>query len=84
MYHAFILIISGSMFSFLETSQVIMGWCFIFGILFFSFSIYGLCLSAAKGRKLKFLGPVTPIGGLLLLAGWILFTINAARLAAYL
>lgn len=84
MYHAFILIISGSMFSFLETSQVIMGWCFIFGVLFFSFSIYGLCFSASKGRKLKFLGPVTPIGGLLLLAGWILFTINAASLAAYL
>lgn len=84
MYHAFILIISGLMFPFIETSQIVMGWCFIFGVFFFSFSIYGLCFSSSKGRKWRFLGPVTPVGGLLLLIGWILFTINAARFAAYL
>lgn len=84
MYHAFLLIITGISFPFLETSQVIMGWCLILGIFLFSFSIYGLTLSSAKGRKLKFLGPVTPLGGLLLVVGWILFTINAVKFAAYL
>lgn len=45
---------------------------FILGILLFSFSIYGLVWSGYKGKKWKFLGPVTPLGGLLLLAGWAL------------
>ncbi|MDT0686714.1 DUF423 domain-containing protein [Autumnicola psychrophila] len=84
MYHAIILIISGVIFPFLELSQQIMAWCFIIGILLFSFSIYGLVLSDAAGRKLKFLGPVTPFGGLLLIIGWILFTINSAEIALYL
>lgn len=84
MYHALILVLSGIIFPFIETSQVIMGWCFIIGVLFFSFSIYGLTLSSASGKKIKMLGPVTPLGGLLLLTGWILFTINASKIALYL
>ncbi|MDT0648282.1 DUF423 domain-containing protein [Zunongwangia sp. F260] len=83
-YHALILIISGVIFPFFTLSQQIMAWCFIIGILLFSFSIYGLILSDAAGRKLKFLGPVTPFGGLLLIIGWILFTINSANIALYL
>lgn len=84
MYHALLLIITGISFPFLETSQQIMGWSLIIGVFLFSFSIYGLSLSAANGKKLRFLGPVTPLGGLLLVIGWILFTINAARYAVYL
>lgn len=84
MYHALLLIILGTTFPFLEISQVIMGWSFILGIFLFSFSIYGLVLSSSKGKKLKFLGPVTPLGGLLLVVGWVLFTVNAVKFAAYL
>ena len=84
MYHSLMLIILGITFPFLEISQVIMGWCFILGIFLFSFSIYGLVLSSSKGKKLKFLGPVTPLGGLLLVIGWILFTVNAIKYSAYL
>lgn len=80
MYHALILILCGLIFPFTAVSQVMMGWCFIIGVFLFSFSIYGLTLSSANGRKIKLLGPVTPIGGLLLLTGWILFTVNAANL----
>ena len=39
-------------------------------------AIYGLILSDAKGKKLKFLGPITPIGGLLLVTGWLLLIVN--------
>jgi len=84
MYHALIIVISGVIFPFLETSQIIMGCCFIIGVLLFSFSIYGLCLSGAYGNKLKILGPITPLGGLLLVVGWIIFTIEAASMAQYL
>jgi len=52
-------------------------WCFTVGIVLFSFSIYGLVLSDAKGKKLRFLGPITPIGGLLLVSGWLLLLISA-------
>lgn len=41
------------------------GWLFIAGTLVFSGSLYLLCLSGAR-----WLGAVTPIGGLALLAGW--------------
>lgn len=84
MYHSLLLILCGITFPFLETSQNIMGWCFIIGVILFSFSIYGLCLTGARGRKWRFLGPVTPLGGLLLLIGWILFTYNIASIADYL
>jgi uncharacterized membrane protein YgdD (TMEM256/DUF423 family) len=40
------------------------------GVLLFSFSIYGLCLTSTFGTKWKWLGPITPLGGLLLLMGW--------------
>lgn len=45
---------------------------FVVGILLFSFSIYGLVLSEGFGKKWRFLGPITPLGGLLLLLGWAL------------
>lgn len=84
MYHAIILIICGITFPFLTTIQNVMGWFFIVGIILFSFSIYGLTLSSYKGRKIKILGPVTPLGGLLLVVAWILLTINLAEIAPFL
>lgn len=73
MYHAILLLIIG--FNIPQPKPAII-WCFIIGIFLFSFSIYGLVLSDAKGKKLKFLGPVTPLGGLLLLTGWLLLLLN--------
>ena len=43
---------------------------FIIGTFLFSFSIYGLVISSAINKKLSFLGPVTPLGGLFLVLGW--------------
>ncbi len=84
MYHALLLILVGIIFPFTGFSQNLMGWFLLLGVFFFSFSIYGLVLSSAKGRKMSFLGPVTPLGGLLLVMGWILFTINVAAIAEFL
>ncbi|SDH05734.1 DUF423 domain-containing protein [Winogradskyella thalassocola] len=74
MYHAIVLLALG-----LSNTDVTSAtyWCFTIGIILFSFSIYGLILSDAKGKKLRFLGPVTPIGGLLLVVGWLLVLIHA-------
>ena len=40
------------------------------GICCFSFSIYLLSLQEILGFSLSFLGPITPIGGLLLISAW--------------
>ncbi|TYB79265.1 DUF423 domain-containing protein [Bizionia myxarmorum] len=74
MYHAIVLLVLG--FNYTNLSPAIY-WCFTIGILLFSFSIYGLVLSDSRGKKLRFLGPITPIGGLLLVIGWLLLLINA-------
>ena len=81
MYHALMLILIGVIFPFVGFSQNLMAWFFILGVFFFSFSIYGLVLSSAQGRKMSFLGPVTPLGGLLLVMAWILFTVNVVSVA---
>ncbi|MBI1387773.1 MAG: DUF423 domain-containing protein [bacterium] len=41
------------------------GWCFVFGTLIFSGSLYILALSG-----IRWLGAITPIGGVLYLIGW--------------
>ena len=81
MYHALMLVLVGTIFPFSGFSQNLMAWFFILGTFFFSFSIYGLIFSSAQGRKMAFLGPVTPLGGLLLVMGWILFTVNVSTLS---
>ena len=42
-------------------------WCFAAGILLFSGSLYAMALTGVRT-----LGAVTPLGGLALLAGWLL------------
>lgn len=71
-YHALVLLILGFNLNLTTSLEKYMIYCFIIGTFLFSFSIYGLTFSAAKGKKMKFLGPITPIGGLLLVAGWAL------------
>jgi len=43
---------------------------FFWGVIFFSFSIFGLCLGKIIPYDLSWLGPITPIGGGLLIFGW--------------
>lgn len=55
-------------------------WLFTFGIVFFSGSIYLLaCSSILQWSWLHVLGPVTPIGGLLFIAGWFTLALAAWR-----
>jgi uncharacterized membrane protein YgdD (TMEM256/DUF423 family) len=44
----------------------------LIGIILFSGSIYGLALQEVFSVSLKFLGPITPLGGLLQIIGWFL------------
>ena len=76
MYHALVLLIIGFNFKLETTSEKYMVYSFIIGILLFSFSIYGLVISSAKNKKLTFLGPITPLGGLFLIIGWLLLFVS--------
>ena len=49
-------------------------FCWIGGIILFSGSLYGLALGAPRA-----LGPITPAGGLALLAGWVLVMLTGWR-----
>lgn len=70
MYHALVLLILGFQLHLESPLNTSIFLAFIIGTLLFSFSIYGLVLSDAKNKKLRFLGPVTPLGGLFLVMGW--------------
>lgn len=72
MYHAVVLLILGFTIEKNTTLDSFITYGFIFGTILFSFSIYGLVISGIKNKKLKILGPVTPLGGLLLALSWAL------------
>lgn len=76
MYHAILLVALGLNLDFSSNIETYAVFGLIIGTILFSFSIYGLVLSSAKNKKLKFLGPITPIGGLFLVAGWLLLFLN--------
>ena len=77
MYHALLLVLIGFNMQYITSYENLLFYSLTFGILLFSFSIYGLCISSARNKKLKILGPITPIGGLLLLLGWIVVILNS-------
>lgn len=74
MYHAIVLLILGFNLDNSATINAYIIYAFVLGTILFSFSIYGLVLSSAKNKKLTFLGPITPLGGLLLTMGWVLLS----------
>ena len=50
------------------------GWCFVAGVVVFSGSLFALALTDRRR-----LGAITPIGGVLFLAGWALLVVAAIR-----
>jgi uncharacterized membrane protein YgdD (TMEM256/DUF423 family) len=50
------------------------GWLFVVGTVLFSGSLYALALSG-----IRWLGAVTPLGGLAFLAGWLCLALAASR-----
>ncbi|MDX6748036.1 DUF423 domain-containing protein [Polaribacter sp. PL03] len=72
MYHAIVLLVLGFQLNNQLSIDNYIIYSFIIGVILFSFSIYGLVISSANNKKLKFLGPITPLGGLFLALGWLL------------
>ena len=79
MYHAIALLAIAPGLAYLKKSLV--RWIYYLlttGTLLFSGSIYLLCLGPIAELNTRFLGPITPIGGLLLISGWFLLILAAA------
>lgn len=60
-----------------STGFVWAGFCLIVGILLFSGSLYVLA-----GTGIRWLGAITPLGGLLFIVGWLTALISGLRLNA--
>jgi uncharacterized membrane protein YgdD (TMEM256/DUF423 family) len=73
LYHSFALFIVAIIFRETQTKWLkIAGWLFIAGILLFSGSLYVLAFAkAAVSPDFKWVGPITPVGGLCFSLGWI-------------
>ncbi|MBZ0327569.1 MAG: DUF423 domain-containing protein [Altibacter sp.] len=71
MYHVLALLIVGFATVIPAATKKWVFRFFCFGILLFSGSIYLLALKSVLPFSVSFLGPVTPIGGLLFMMGWL-------------
>ncbi|MET3732801.1 DUF423 domain-containing protein [Moheibacter stercoris] len=72
MYHALLLIAIGLFLEFQTSLEKSAAWSIILGTFIFSTSIYLLSFADHWGVNLKWLGPITPLGGLLMIVGWFL------------
>ena len=70
MYAALFLLVVGYILKFDTGSEKAISWLMIFGTILFSFSIYFLSFQDYLGVNLKFLGPITPLGGLFMILSW--------------
>ena len=76
-YHALAILALAAGSSALWTSPFCLWACraWAFGILLFSGSLYGLAMT-----QLTWLGAITPIGGIAMIAGWVLLALAAGTL----
>ena len=66
MYHAFGMVLVGIVMRVYDDRRLAMaGWLFATGMVLFCGSLYGIALAG-----LKWLGPITPLGGLTFIIGW--------------
>ncbi len=76
MYAALTLLILGFNFRFELQSERVAFYLITLGTILFSVSIYFLSFAEYWKKNLKFLGPITPLGGLLMIAGWVAIIIR--------
>ena len=70
MYHALFLLFIGTTQILTLKEKTIVFYLTLTGVLFFSGSIYVLTTNGLTGIKTKLIGPITPIGGILLILSW--------------
>lgn len=79
MYHALFLLFLASNNLIQEKTKKVILLLVIFGVLFFSGSIYLLATNAMTSFDFKVIGFITPIGGLLLIISWSLMFVGIVK-----
>ena len=74
MYHGLGLIIIGVISGTASINVNWAGWLLFLGVVFFSGSLYILALT-----QIRILGAITPIGGVLFIAGWLMLIISTFK-----
>jgi len=72
MYHALFLLALSNLTKLPKKSKKGVFYIIVTGILFFSFSIYGLATNTLTAFDFKSIAFITPIGGSLLIVGWMM------------
>jgi uncharacterized membrane protein YgdD (TMEM256/DUF423 family) len=76
-FHAIALIVTGLLYKQRSNRMVKnAGLLFILGIIMFSGSLYVITIGNLLDRNFSFVGPITPIGGLSFIVGWVLLAIT--------
>jgi uncharacterized membrane protein YgdD (TMEM256/DUF423 family) len=79
MYHGLAFLLLGLSTDKVQFSLKLPTRLIFIGVIMFSGSIYFLAIQEMLGVSLKFLGPITPLGGLLMITGWLLFMVKIIR-----
>jgi uncharacterized membrane protein YgdD (TMEM256/DUF423 family) len=81
MYHALALIAIGIIAKLFGENKMLKTsmWLFITGIIFFSGSLYFLSTRGITGVGTGILGPITPLGGLLFMSGWVCLIVSMVK-----
>lgn len=79
MYHALLMIAVGGTHIWTEKVKKWVFYLLVIGLILFSGSIYGLSTYEITSINFKPIGFVTPIGGLLLILGWLILFINILK-----
>jgi len=75
MYHAPMIVVAGLLLSWGRSRiAAAAGWCYLGGVAIFSGLLYAMVFAS---RAYDWLGAIVPIGGTLLIAGWILLAASA-------
>lgn len=80
MYHAIVCIILGNMSIIGDSAKKRIFYLFVGGITLFSGSIYLLVIDEILGISLSSIGFITPLGGFLLILGWIFCIISFSKI----
>jgi len=83
-YHVFALLATGMLMQYFSNSWMLWsGRLFITGMVFFCGSLYLLTYFLINGNEnMKWLGAITPIGGLCFIAGWVCMAIGIIKTPA--
>ena len=79
MYHALLLLFVGASNILSAKAKKSIYYLCIVGVLLFSGSIYLLATDSLNSINFKAIGFITPIGGLLLIIGWIVLIVDILR-----